>query len=306
MSELYKKHRPNSFKSLAGQSTVKKVLSKMVKQNKVPHTILFHGPGGTGKTTLARILAKKLKCSKHDFYEVNCADFRGIDMVRSIKAKYNQGAMEGSVRIWLIDEAHRLTKEAQDAFLKMLEDTPEHVYFILATTEPNKLSKTIRDRATKFALSSIPEKCMKDLVKEVAKKEKIKISDDVLEELVDGADGSARSALVMLEKISFIEDEEERIKICGEGLDADTVSFDLAKMLGSERPNWTKIADILSKLKEEPETTRHIVLGYGRSMMLACGQGKSRGYAIVTAFCDDFFQSGKAGLCAACFEICHD
>src|SRR5690606_3369465 len=108
----------------------------------IPHAMLFTGPSGCGKTTLARILRVKLRCSDNDFQEINAADFRGIDSIRSMRQQVGAAPLGGDSRIWLIDEAHSMTADAQNAFLKLLEDTPRHVYFFLATTDPQKLKKT--------------------------------------------------------------------------------------------------------------------------------------------------------------------
>jgi len=148
------------------------MLAQMVKRNKVPHTLLFSGPPGCGKTTLARILRKKLNCGKYDFSEVNCADFRGIDMVRDIRSHLQQAPISGDCRVWLIDEAHKLSNDAQNAFLKMLEDTPNHVYFFLATTNPQKLLKTIRTRCTEVVVKSLGDKNMEELIDDVIVGEK--------------------------------------------------------------------------------------------------------------------------------------
>ena len=132
--ELYKKHRPSYLEDVFGQPEAVKVLGSMIEKDDLPHSILFTGPSGVGKTTLARILKEELECHANDFKEINCADFRGIDTIRDIRNNMNRQSLMGGPLIWLIDEAHKLTNDAQTAFLKMLEDTPKHVYFFLATT----------------------------------------------------------------------------------------------------------------------------------------------------------------------------
>ena len=153
--ELYKKYRPKNFKRIVGQPTITEQLTSMTRSNQFPHSSLFSGPSGCGKTTLARIMRNKLDCGDQDFQEVNCADFRGIDMVRDIRNRMNLAPIGGECRVWLIDEAHQLSSQAQNAFLKILEDTPSHVYFMLATTDPQKLIPTIRTRCAEFKVSSL-------------------------------------------------------------------------------------------------------------------------------------------------------
>src|SRR5688572_25883760 len=140
--ELYKKFRPKTLKGVVGQEGAVSSLQSMIDKGRLPHTILFSGPSGCGKTTIARILKGILECSDLDFFEINCADFKGIDMVRDIRRYVGIPPLHGKSRVWLIDEAHQLTKDAQNAFLKLLEDTPKHAYFMLATTDPQKLLPT--------------------------------------------------------------------------------------------------------------------------------------------------------------------
>ncbi len=131
MTELYKKHRPKEFKKMVGNVSTVQTLVNMIKRDTLPHTILFHGPSGCGKTTLARILKNQLDCSDVDFKELNCSDHRGVDTIREITRTMNMAPTGGKVRIWLLDEVHQMTKDAQNAALKIFEDTPNHVYFLL-------------------------------------------------------------------------------------------------------------------------------------------------------------------------------
>jgi len=122
--ELYIEYRPTSFKAVKGQPEVVKVLQNFVTKQRVPHAILFSGPSGCGKTTLARILRHKLACGDHDFFEVNAAEKRGIDFIRELQRVSRLRPVDGKCKVWIIDECHNLTKEAQHAFLKLLEDAP--------------------------------------------------------------------------------------------------------------------------------------------------------------------------------------
>ena len=140
MSELYKKHRPKTLARVVGNKSTVEALRSMLEARTLPHTLLFHGPSGTGKTTLARIVKNELGCLPTDFHEHNSSDFRGIDFIRELRSKVNLAAA-GPCRVWIIDECHQLTRDAQNAALKILEDTPSHVYFFLCTTDPQKLIK---------------------------------------------------------------------------------------------------------------------------------------------------------------------
>ena len=300
--ELYKKYRPKSFREVLGQGSVIKTLTDLGRRKALPHTILFAGPSGTGKTTLARILCTKLKCSEHDVQELNCADFRGIDMVREIRNRMGSSGLGGVNRAWIIDEAHRLTADAQNAFLKILEDTPDHVWFILCTTEPEKLKKTIRTRSTELKLKSLNSKDMERLLDGVAGKEGIELTEEVRDRIVQVADGGPRKALVLLNQIMGLGDEEEQLAAVGAG-DATAQGIELARALLNPRSRWPAVASLLKKIDEEPEQLRWMVLGYMKSVLLGGGKLASRAFDVITIFGDNFYDSKQAGLVAACYEV---
>lgn len=297
--ELYKIHRPKTFKRVKGQEGAVRMLQTMLEKNRVPHTILFSGPSGCGKTTLARIMQTKLDISDTDFQEINCADFRGVDMVREIRDRMGLAPIGGKARGYLIDEAHKLTGDAQNAFLKILEDTPDHVYFFIATTEPNKLIPTIRTRSTEVKLKGFAEQTLEELLTEVSAREKIVIPAAVLAALVEHSEGSARKALVLLHQVAGIDDEKEMLSAV-ETSDSKTQAIELARNLLKGSP-WKVIAGILRTLDDEPESLRRMVLGYASAVLL--NSANPRALAIIDCFERNFFDSGKAGLIAACFAV---
>lgn len=299
--ELYKKYRPTTLDQVVGQVSAVKILKEKLASN-FPHTVIFSGPSGTGKTTLARILKTQLNCSDRDFTELNCASFRGIDTVREITQNMVLCPIGGKCRIWLIDEAHAVSRDGQGAFLKTLEDTPSHCYFFLATTDPNKLLQTIRTRATEIALKSISTKDLSSLISSVAKKEKLKLSEEVVERIIEISDGSARKALVILDQIKDIKDEESQLEAVYRS-DSKTLGIDLARALMNGKSKWTDIAAILRNIEDDPEGIRRLVLGYCSAVMLK-GKGPiQRAYEIMIRFEDNLFDCGKAGLVRACYEI---
>jgi DNA polymerase III gamma/tau subunit len=247
-------------------------------------------------------MRNKLDCGDQDFQEVNCADFRGIDMVRDIRNRMNLAPIGGECRVWLIDEAHQLSSQAQNAFLKILEDTPSHVYFMLATTDPQKLIPTIRTRCAEFKVSSLNPMDAATLLGVVCEKEKIELPEEVMECLIKHGDGSPRKLLVLLDGIRHLEGEEDQLESIRNS-DGRREAIQLARLLIYPDTTWNDVRKVLQEITEEPESLRWMVLGYANSVLLKGGQQKEKAYLIIDAFRDNFYDSKKAGLSAACWEI---
>lgn len=295
--ELYKKHRPKSLDRIIGNRQTVASLKKMLTTSSLPHTILFHGPAGCGKTTMARILTKELGCNKHDFKEVNASSFRGIDSIREIGRIMNLAPI-GTCRIWLMDECHKWTNDAQNAALKMLEDTPGHVYFFLCTTDPQRLIPALRSRCCPMPVELLRHAELNILLKRTIRREKIELSGDVMDELISAAQGSARNLLVLLDKTKNL-DPEEQIKAIQQRLEEESGAIELCRAL-IQRAEWKQITSILKSLKVDPETTRWSVLGYARAVLLKTKNAQA--YIIIDCFKDPFYTSTGAGLIAACYE----
>lgn len=301
MTELYKKHRPTTLARVLGQDETTKVLQGMLEENRVPHSILLTGPSGCGKTTIARILRTSLECSDQDFQEVNCADFRGVDMVRDIRRQMGFSPVGGKCRVWMIDECHKLTNDAQNAILKILEDTPKHVFFILATTDPQKLIRTIRTRCTELTVRDLSEKELVRLVKRTARKEKVDLPEEVVDQIVQDSLGSARMALVLLDKILGL-DPGEMLESVRAQAAQENEAIELCRALLGKKP-WKTVSQVLRGLQGDPESVRYAVLGYATSVLLGGGKQAPRAYLVIDAFRENFYDSKKAGLVAACYEV---
>jgi DNA polymerase III gamma/tau subunit len=298
--ELYKKYRPQSFKDVLGQEDAIRMLTEMGRRGAIPHTILFTGESGTGKTTLARILKDKLHCGDADFCEMNAADDKGIDIIRELRQRAGLAPIQGPCRIWLIDECANLTSQAQEAFLKLLEDTPKHVYFFLATTDPQKLKKTIITRSTEIRTKPLKPAVLKQLVADVVAKEGKAIEPDVADKIAEIAEGSARKALVLLHQVIDLGDEADKLDALQKA-DLKRVGIDIARAL-FKNAKWTEIAALLKNVEDEPETIRRIILGYATTIALS-KPNPVREIQVIEAFMENYFSSGKAGLVQSCAVV---
>ncbi len=224
---LYRDWRPKSFADLVGQEAVVRTLTSAISGGKLAHAYLFSGPRGSGKTSAAKILARCIDCvngptptpdntcencrailsgTALDVLEIDAASNRGIDEIRALRdaVKFAPAAMR--MKVYIIDEAHMLTKEGANAFLKTLEEPPPHAVFILATTEPEKLPLTILSRCQRYAFRRIAIPVMIERMREIAAAEKIPIDDSALSAIAYRADGGLRDALTMLEQAAAFAD----------------------------------------------------------------------------------------------------
>ena len=199
---LYRKYRPDSLKKLVGQSDAVTLIEKQIKNNNLSHAYLFSGPRGVGKTSLARIIATTLGCDPvFDITEIDAASHNKVDDIRELNDSINFIASSpGKKRVFILDEVHMLSNAASNAFLKTLEEPPEHVIFILATTEPERVLETIKSRTTHIAFKRIGNDQIISTLNEIGKNEKIKINDDVLSYIANQSDGSLRDAINLFEQ----------------------------------------------------------------------------------------------------------
>ena len=206
---LYRKYRPQSFDEVLGQDHIVTILKNAVKLGRVSHAYLFAGQRGTGKTSVARILAKEIRCADVDLIEIDAASSRGIDEIRALREAVNFTPLSGEVKVYIIDEVHMLTKEAFNALLKTLEEPPSHVVFILATTELEKVPETIVSRCQNFSFHKIPENILRQAVISIAKKEGFGLDEETSSLIALSAEGSFRDALGLLDQISSLGDKNK-------------------------------------------------------------------------------------------------
>jgi len=198
---LYRKYRPQSFDQVQGQDHIVQVLQKAVENKNFSHAYLFAGSRGTGKTSVARLLAQALGASSNDIYEIDAASNRGVDDIREIRGSVSGLPLESPYKVYIIDEVHMLTKEAFNALLKTLEEPPRHAIFILATTELQKLPDTVASRCQIFEFKTPNKNTLKKVLQSVAKQEKAQLDEPALELIAILADGSFRDGLGTLQKV---------------------------------------------------------------------------------------------------------
>lgn len=197
---LYRKYRPQSFREVLGQEHVVGALEGAISLGKVSHAYLFSGPRGTGKTSVARILAKVLGTTESDLYEIDAASNRGIDDIRLLREGVFAVPFRSKYKIYIVDEVHMLTKEAFNALLKTLEEPPSHVIFILATTELEKVPETIISRCQTYIFRRPSPNILKEASERIAEKERFAIESSAAELVALLADGSFRDAQGILQK----------------------------------------------------------------------------------------------------------
>ena len=215
MSEfaLYRKYRPEKFTEVLGQEHIIGVLEGALKEDSISHAYLFAGSRGTGKTSIARILARETGCSDKDLYEIDAASNRGIDDIRELRESVHTLPFESPYKVYIIDEVHMLTKEAFNALLKTLEEPPKHVIFILATTEFEKLPETIVSRCQSFSFKKPSTPVLKEMVVKVAKKEGYVLEQASADLIALLSEGSFRDAQGILQKtIASSKDKKISIK----------------------------------------------------------------------------------------------
>ena len=211
MKSLYRKYRPLKLSDVVGQPQVVEPLENAIKEGKISHAYIFMGPRGTGKTSVARIFAHeinqfeyKLEDDYTDIIEIDGASNRGIDDIREIREKAMIKPTRGKYKVYIIDEVHMLTREAFNALLKTLEEPPEHVIFIMATTDAHKVPATILSRAQSYIFRLVEPEIVFNHLTKVADKEGIKIEPEALKLVVRRGGGSFRDSLSILDQISTL------------------------------------------------------------------------------------------------------
>jgi len=299
---LYIKYRPQSFDKVYGNEEVVSSLSKLVKKKEIPQVILFTGPTGCGKTTIARILAKELK-AENSLTEMDSAQFTGIDVIRDIRKKSRYIPIGGGAKVFIMDEVHQISSAAQEGFLKELEDTPKNVYYFLCTTNPEKLRPTLKGRCIQYQLDLLSNEDMKSLLEYVVKKENDELDKKVYKSIVSNAKGHPRNALNILQQVLSVS-KKKRLKIAENYEVEESESILLCRSLLNQE-GYDAAQKILKGLQNQnPESIRRHVLGYCQSILLGNDwKGSHQKAAIILEeFSEPTYDMGFVQIIRACFS----
>lgn len=264
---LYRKYRPDNLDEVIGQEIIKKTLENAILNNRISHAYLFTGPRGTGKTSIAKILAKTVNCTdlegyipcdkcvnctqtnnkqSTDIVEIDAASNNGIDEIREIRNKVNLVPSTGKYKVYIIDEVHMLTTGAFNALLKTLEEPPSHVIFVLATTEPHKIPTTILSRCQRFDFKRISTDDLVKRLKCITENEKINIDLDAIKEIARLSDGGMRDSISLLDQTyayNPIKITIEDVHEINGSLPAERLSNFIAMLLKQDIINLLKFID---------------------------------------------------------------
>jgi len=304
--QLTEKYRPKSFQEFLGNEDQLEILKNLLKKKEgCPKVFLFIGGHGCGKTTLAKIMAREVGAEKGDIIEINSSNNRGIDTAREIIDQASFMPLYSSSKVYIMDEVHKTTNDFQNAMLKILEDPPKKVFFMLCTTNPEKILQTVKSRSTIIKLEKADSLSLTKYMKRICNEEGKEVPVSILKQIAIRSEGHIRDSLKLLEKVFDCSDEEKMSKIIEKSIVGDDSSqvIDLCKALNKEG-NWKEVREILKTLDEDAEGVRRAVMGYFSKVLLSSDNHDQRINAmiILKAFEKNFFDTGKVGLVMACFD----
>ena len=307
---LHIDYRPKSFEEIYGNyATITSLQSVYSREQDYPHAVLLQGSKGCGKTTISRIIVEKLGCKGSDLVQIDGGDVKA-DVVRQIKEQSRYKPIMSKRRVWIIEEAHMIgvgggseKNIPQNNFLTLLEEPPKHVYFILCTTDPQRLVETIRSRCHTFEVGNLNKKDCLALLNDILKKEEINdVPPIILEKIFEASEGCPRDALKILDQIIDMPADQMESGIQSFFYGESQVKQLIDALMRKE--SWNRLRLIIKNLDlSNPENARRAVIGYMSSVIL--GGDNATAALIYDAFKESrTYTNGKAGFVFQCYEAC--
>jgi DNA polymerase-3 subunit gamma/tau len=286
-----------------GNETTIRTLKRDLAKKDHPHAFLMSGGTGCGKTTLARIIAKEIGAVKMNFREVDSADYTGVDNIREMRKQASFSPLGGGAKCWLLDEVHKLSNGAQNALLKALEEAKDTTYYILATTDPQKLLKTIIGRCSHYKVNPLSDSETMGLLRHVVKCEDSMLSKKVYEKIIETSEGHPRNALNILDQV-LSADKQDQLEVAGMSMEGSKETIELYKALLNQK-SWGIVAKIIKSLQENKEDAEQIRLYIRRCCANALMWGKNdRAAQIMEEIIDHtYYESKFDGLIFDCYSI---
>lgn len=269
-NNLTERYRPKMLDDFRGNDAMINALDHVLSlpKEKLPHAFLLSGPTGCGKSTLAKIIANELGCSGSDCVVIDAGLTGGVDVIRELRSNMLYKPLESACRVWIIEEAHKLTKPFQDGMLLTIENPSSHNFFILCTTNPNGLLNTVRGRCSSFPVKLLTTKEMTLFLKKVCKVENELLDESLIQDIVEQAEGHPRNALMILEQVLSMP-PTLRAEIAQFSMETKTEAFALAQALFTPKLSWKVLANLIKGLDtSEAETVRRIVMAYANKVLL--------------------------------------
>jgi len=332
---LHTDYRPEELDQIVGNETLTKAIRAAITRDNPFKTFLLTGPSGCGKTTIARILKNELGISQFDFKYYNASNTRGIDTIREVIMDMQFAPMDGKYKMYVFDECHQLTPQAQEALLKDTEEPLPHIFFVFCTTDPDRLKTTFKRRGFQGQVEKLIRKDIISLLKDVleaelefhrdrkakinarnqeAKKTDKKIAKleqipgEILSAVADAADGSPGQALKLLDQVVDMDDLSNAIDSLQVVFGDEVTILELAQTIADQRiqvdTKWKKAQELLKAMEMEPEVIRKGILTYLGKVMLGGGSSVLI-RMMITIFSESTMYSYKAGLVAQCHEACY-